>query len=176
MTRFSPLLLAQAHYRLGRDSLAGCTPEDIVQETWAIALPKLPSLDFQDRTTPIAMKFLSTIVLHRVQRHLRAKIRESTLVGNHPLSELADEAQGMLTSAIRRETVNEVLDALERLPELDRDIIVLRLIEQRSGDEVARQLDLSRGAVYVRQHRAVAELRQRLPESLFKELDDDNSA
>lgn len=57
--------------------------------------------------------------------------------------------------------------ALAALPPADREVLVLRELEQRSGEEVATVLGLSLEAMKSRLHRArlrlVAELRRRLP-------------
>jgi len=59
--RFSPLLLAQARYRLRGRLARWVQPEDVVQDVWAVALPALPGLEASDgRETPVVLKFLAT--------------------------------------------------------------------------------------------------------------------
>jgi len=170
--RFSPLLMAQAHHRLGPALRRRVTPEDIVQEAWAIALPRLDSLAFEGRVAPVIMKFLSTIVLHRVNRQIRAQIRDTEHgPGLHEWHRRDDQHYGVLTSVIRREVVRSVVAAMDCLHARDREVLVLRLIEQRSGTETAEFLGISRDTVYVRQHRAVAEIRKHVANSLFDDLD-----
>ena len=54
--KLTPLLLAQARYRLGTSNTE-VDPDDVVQEVWARALPRLPELSDRDgRQTPVLLK------------------------------------------------------------------------------------------------------------------------
>ena len=48
VARLSPLLLAQADYRLGPVLRSLYDPEDLVNDTWIVALPRLPELPARD--------------------------------------------------------------------------------------------------------------------------------
>ena len=75
VSRLSPLLLAQATYRLGSRLRALYEPEDLVNETWAVTLPKLAELPARDgRLTPVLLRFLSTTLLHRIQSLVRSPL------------------------------------------------------------------------------------------------------
>jgi RNA polymerase sigma-70 factor, ECF subfamily len=80
--------------------------------------------------------------------------------------------QGWLISAANVEQTaqaNEQRDALrqalQRLPDSDRELIVLRFFEELSSSEVAEILACSTANVYVKLHRALARLRQELESS-----------
>ena len=60
-------------------------------------------------------------------------------------------------------------DAIASLPPLYRSVYELRDIEDRSGDEVAQQLGISRAAMKSRLHRAREIVRQHLDEALTRE-------
>ena len=79
----------------------------------------------------------------------------------------------VIASVVRREMSCQVQDALAELPDQDREIILLRGIEQQDPEIVAQLYDISRGALSKRYNRALARLRQRLPDSVFAELLDD---
>jgi RNA polymerase sigma-70 factor (ECF subfamily) len=81
--------------------------------------------------------------------------------------------RGVVTRVVHREEEQAVTARLEELEPDDREIIVLRGIEQNSTHAVATMLGLSEGAVRVRYHRAVRRLRDRLPGSIFAGLPDD---
>ncbi|MES3631170.1 MAG: sigma-70 family RNA polymerase sigma factor [Longimonas sp.] len=65
-------------------------------------------------------------------------------------------------TAERSERKQLVHDALDQLSESYREVIVLRDLEERSTKETAEILDISRGAVRVRLHRARQALRELL--------------
>ena len=80
--RFTPLLLAQARYRLGASLRTHYDPEDLVSEVWAIALPRLPDLTVRDgRATPVLVKFLATTLLFRVNSLMRKLAARSGRLG-----------------------------------------------------------------------------------------------
>jgi len=172
--RFAASLLAQAHYRMGPVLRRFVDPEDLVQDVWAIALAKLAELD-RDVTnqTRVLLKFLSAILLNRVNQVLRAQIR--TAGSADPGAVLDPRSRTVVTSIVRREAMSEALVAIETLPESEREVLILRVLEQRSAADVAELLGITTSLVYVRQHRALRALRQRLPRSLFDELASDDA-
>ena len=174
--RFAPLLLAQASNRLGPHLRRWYDPEDIVQEVWAVALPRLAGLTPRDgRLTPVVLKFLSTTVLYRVQnllqKHLRAGAGESVEkeVGA-TFSQLPDETSQLISRAIRHERKDALWQAIEQLPELDREIVVQRGIEQNPVQEIAMLLNEKPNTITVRYRRALERLRTSFPESVLAEL------
>src|ERR1043165_7489668 len=71
ISHFSPFLLAQARYRLGRHLRGRYDPEDLVQQTWCVALPKLDRIVPRDgRCTPVLLRFLGTVLLRHYRRLL----------------------------------------------------------------------------------------------------------
>ena len=59
------------------------------------------------------------------------------------------------------------------LPERDREILILRSIEQVSVRAAASLLGLSENALSVHHHHALRRLRERLPDSIFSDLSED---
>jgi RNA polymerase sigma-70 factor (ECF subfamily) len=166
--RFSPGLLAQARYRMGPVLARRIDPDDVVQDAWLIAIPRLGELAVADRrATPTVLRFLSSIVLYRTNQLLRAHLRRTTRQGQESPDALPTPDEGALTQAIRRETVRIVLAQVDALDPADQEVLVLRGLEQRAGKEVAELLGVSVEAVYVRYHRAIRRLRAALPDSLF---------
>jgi RNA polymerase sigma factor (sigma-70 family) len=178
VVRFTPLLLVQAKYRLGPRLRTHCEPEDLVQDVWALTLPRLAGLcDREARVTPVVLKFLSTALLYRVNDLLKQQVRRSTCAVEgadakpRPVSELPAQTSGVLNSVIRREQRDSVTIALEELDDPDREILILRGIEQNINGTVATLLSLAPNTVSMRYRRALDRLRERLPQSVFDELD-----
>lgn len=181
--RFTPLLLAQARYRLGRQLRGLYEPEDLVQDAWLAVLPRLADLRPRaGRLTPVLLRFLSSALLHRYGTLVQKRIAGEALgraadagsgapgAGGDALASVPADRTGVVTDAIRRESRERVLAAIDELSESDREILVLRSIEQVSPRAAATLLGLSENTVSVRHHRALARLRAKLPDSVFAEL------
>ncbi|MCP3914013.1 MAG: sigma-70 family RNA polymerase sigma factor [bacterium] len=172
--RFSPLLHAVAARRLGPRLRASYDPADVVQDVWTAVLPKLGALELRGaRATPTVLKYLTTAVVNRVRNLLERHLaRQLTGEPDEPdLEELKDSASGILTKAVRAESAVCVHRALEELTDSDREIVILRGLEQQSLPAVAEQLGIEPGTASVRFHRALKRLQQKLPDSVFADLE-----
>jgi RNA polymerase sigma factor (sigma-70 family) len=58
----------------------------------------------------------------------------------------------------------EIMGAIRTLPEHYRECLLLRLVNEMSGEEIAEHLGLTHGTVRVYLHHAFAQLRERLGE------------
>lgn len=178
--RFTPVLVAQARHRLRPSLRARVDPEDVVADTWAVALPRLSDLEpRKGRLTPVLLKFLATTMLNRLNDLGRKELgRARAHPGGgggaapppEPQSRLPDETAGVVTRAARNETRERLCAALDGLEEKDREVIVLKAIEQNATATVATLLGLTPSAVCMRYARALARLRALLPGSVFDEL------
>jgi RNA polymerase sigma-70 factor (ECF subfamily) len=164
-------------WRLDRRLAARVDPSDVVQEVLAEASRKLERY-LRERPLPffpwlraLAGEHLAT--LHR--RHVRARgrsvLREEPGVLNLPDESAAELAARLVTSstsptqrALRQELRERVRQALDRLSERDREVLILRNLEQLSVADTAEVLGISEGAVKVRHLRALERLRAILDE------------
>jgi len=177
VTRFSPLLLAQARYRLGVRLRRLYDPDDLVAEAWAVCLPKLEGLaDRPGRHTPVLLRFLSTTLLYRFNNILHKHIVGKPLVADPDgdqesgIDGISEDATGVVTRVLRDEARGAVLAAIEELSPRDQEVVVLRAIEQNPNQEVALLLGETPNTVAVRYKRALERLRHRLPDSIFHDL------
>src|SRR5262245_5423317 len=156
--------------RLDRRLAARVDPSDVVQEALADAARKLPAylrqppLPFYVWLRRLACERLVKLRL----RHVRAGKRSVTREQPAPLAdgsalELARRLVAPGTSpshqVLRQELHGQVRDALDRLGERDREVLVLRYLEQLSTAEIAAVLEITPGAVKVRHLRALERLR-----------------
>jgi len=174
VARFTPLLLTHARHRMGPLLLARLEPEDVVNDVWAQALPRLAGLaEREGRHTPVLLRFLSTSLLNRVNNLLRLRATEAEGAGaDEPLSALPEATRGPLSRAVQGEREGLVLKTLEGLGERDRELILLRALEQHSNAEVAALLGIEPNTAAQAYRRALARLREQLPGSVFDELED----
>jgi RNA polymerase sigma-70 factor (ECF subfamily) len=179
--RFSPLLRLQAEYRLGKTMARRVSPDDVVQDAWLAALPKLGSLVAKGgRLTPVLVTYLSKTVCGRAINHLRAHLtrasREQPLdgggaaTGSSGSAAVAAIIRTSSAQAAASEFGRQLTEALNTLREKEREVIVLRLIEGRTNAEAALELNERPNSVAQRYHRAILLLRERLPASLIEEF------
>jgi RNA polymerase sigma-70 factor, ECF subfamily len=161
--------------RLDRRLAARVDPSDVVQEALAEAAGKLSDylrfrpLPFYPWLRQLAWQRL--VDLHR--RHVRAKSRSVTREEGQALP-LADESavqladrllareMGPMSLLLQAELHCRVRRVLETLPDHDREVLVLRHLEQLSTKEMAAVLEISESAVKMRHVRALERFRDEL--------------
>jgi RNA polymerase sigma factor (sigma-70 family) len=176
--RWSPLLSAQAAYRLGpllrRDSDA----EDVVAEAWLVFLNRMGELTPQVcGNGPRLLAFLSQTVLNIINRNLAKSIRRrgtpSPDAARERFSGEEASVTGVVTQAARGESWAAVLSALAKLSPEDREIVILRGVEGRTNVQAALELGEDPSTVSHRYQRALTKLRNLLPRSVFDEFSGD---
>ncbi len=159
-------------YRLDRRLAARVDPSDVVQEVLAEANTKLDRY-LQERPLPfypwlreLAWERLAHLHRRHVQAARRSVRREEPGLMALPDESLQDLASRMVTSAtsptqqmLRKERQERVRQALTQLPERDREVLVLRHLEQLSVADTAEVLGITPGAVKARHVRALERLR-----------------
>lgn len=173
--RLSPILREHARFRLGSVLRRHYDADDLVHDAWIATLPKLHQLiaSPEARRTPILLKYLSNTVVLRIRylarRHARQQEPATPIedFGNIPAAQ-----SGAVSRAVRGEQQQQLREVMDELEPADREVLLLRGIEQLSAKAVAAVLEVGVEAVHKRYQRAVAKLRARLPESVFSELDD----
>lgn len=174
--RFSPLLLIQARYRLNGPLLRIVDPEDLVQELWSVAIQRLPDLDVRSgRHTPVLIRFLSTTLLQLTNNLARKQLRRSKgeilgddfLPANHAFREVVS---GVVSRLARKELSDKLLEAIEELDDDDKQVVVLRAIEQLPNKLVAEMIGETPNAVSLRYGRAMERLKSKLGSTILDEL------
>jgi RNA polymerase sigma-70 factor (ECF subfamily) len=127
---------------------------DAAQETCLAVLNALPR--YRDEGAPFEA-FVYAIAGRKVADAQRAAIRRPT--PSDVIAEDADPAPGPEERALAGEDADRARRLLDRLPDVQREIIVLRVAAGWSAEETGRALGMTAGAVRVAQHRALARLR-----------------
>jgi RNA polymerase sigma-70 factor (ECF subfamily) len=145
-------------------------PSDIVQEALADAAGRLddylrePPLPFYPWLRQFAWERLVKAHRRHIHSRRRSVAREEPMpLPDESVQQLARRLLAGDTSPSRRlirdERRAELRAALSELDPRDREILVLRQLEQMETAEVAAVLGLSEGAVRTRQYRALLKLR-----------------
>jgi RNA polymerase sigma-70 factor (ECF subfamily) len=164
-------------WRLDRHLATRVDPSDVVQEVLLEASGKMDRY-LRERPLPffpwlraLAGEHLATLHRRHVQARGRSVLREEPGLLDLPDESAAELAARLVDSstspsqrALRQEQRQRVRQALGQLSERDREVLVLRNLEQLSVADTAEVLRISAGAVKVRHLRALERLRALLVE------------
>jgi RNA polymerase sigma-70 factor (ECF subfamily) len=136
--------------------------EDVMQEALIGAHRGLKRFDGRSSVKT----WLTSIVMRQAAKGWHKSRRSRETLSLHAASDehqtIDDAAMGVDPSTADADTRMDLTAMLQRLSEDHRQIIVLREIQGLSYDEIANALNIPRGTVESRIHRARLELRERL--------------
>lgn len=177
MERHRDALRRLIHFRLDRRLASRIDASDVVQDVLLEASQRLrdyladPKMPFHLWLRQLAKDRM--IDLHRRHHAQRRSVdREQPLAGGMSVDQSSlDLAAGLkdaeLTPAaatIRKELQQRFLEALDQLNDAEREIIVMRHIEQMGNGEIAEALELTPAAAGMRYRRAMRKLQGILTE------------
>lgn len=142
--RYVDRVYAYVSRRAGNRTVA----EDITSDVFQLALANLPR--FEWRGVPFTA-WLYRMAANAVADYWRRQDRESPV----PLPDLPDEH---VHAELERQI--SLFQLVDRLPDLQRRVIEMRFVEDKSVREVAAALDRTEGAVKQLQLRALENLRK----------------
>jgi len=144
--------------------------EDVAQEAFVRAFRKLSSFRAESK--------FSTWLMSITINEARTRLRRQALVRMEPLDQLPDEDKGVSpallrdwreipSDAVEREEVRNLIQrAVEQLPDIYRQVFLLRDVEELTISDTAEILNISIPSVKVRLHRARLMLQKRLAPQL----------
>jgi len=159
----APRLRRLVHRLLGWNASAHDI-DDVVQDALLSAFAHRDSFRGDAKMTT----WLTQIALSKAKNHARrARLRRKVLSlfgsGGDALPHPTDEQSGNAQRGDER--LDRTRLAMQRLPHKDREVLVLRYLEQREIDQVAQLLQCSRAAIDARLSRARKKLRAELNNS-----------
>jgi RNA polymerase sigma-70 factor (ECF subfamily) len=163
-----------ARLEIGRQLQSKLDDSDVVQETFLKAHRDF--VDFRGTTEGEFVQWLRQIlacILANLIRHYVGTQRRNVTLERRLARELDRSSEGLDAGliashsspsqrAVRREQGVLLADAIMRLPETYRDVIIARHIEDASFSEIARRMGRSEGSVKKLWARGVAQLRRLL--------------
>jgi RNA polymerase sigma-70 factor (ECF subfamily) len=184
LVRHRPRLKQMVAVHLDRRVSARLDPSDVVQEVFAEAIQKMAEF-FRKRPLPFypwlrQMAWEKLVKLHR--RHIYSQRRSTdrevplnVMFNDESSQALAERLLAKSGSAgkhlVQAELRARLRAVMDRLAERDREVLILRYLEQLSTREMAAVLGISEGAVKVRHLRAL----QRFRNLVGKDLGEDAS-
>jgi RNA polymerase sigma-70 factor (ECF subfamily) len=133
--------------------------EDILQDVVLIVLEQVHLLRRPDRLWP----WIYRVAWSKVQDHFRSHQRFRRAVAPIRLEcGRCDAADDLLDTMVRRETVEQLTIALDRLTHRCRIVLYLRFYEQMPYTEIASLMHSTPGQIRVQYHRAKKLLRDSL--------------
>jgi RNA polymerase sigma-70 factor (ECF subfamily) len=144
--------------------------EDVSQEAFIRAFRKLESLRAESK--------FSTWLISITINEARTRLRRQALVRMEPLDQLPDKDKSISPAllrdwreipleAVEREEVRNLIQlAVEQLPDIYREVFLLRDVEELTISETAEALNISIPSVKVRLHRARMRLQKQLAPQL----------
>ena len=140
--------------------------EDVAQEAFVKAFRKLESFRAESK--------FSTWLISITINEARTRLRRQALVRMEPLDQLPDKDKSISpallrdwreipSEAVEREEVRNLIQlAVEQLPDIYREVFLLRDVEELTISETAEALNISVPSVKVRLHRARMMLQKQL--------------
>jgi RNA polymerase sigma-70 factor, ECF subfamily len=157
LAQVRPGLVRYCRARLGRIGGAYATADDVAQEVCLALLRALPR--YRDQGRPFSA-FVYGVAAHKVADAQRAAIRDSAVTVSTALpDDEPDDAPGPEQRAVETDIARRLSALLARLPEVQREIILLRVAVGLTADEVGTIVGMSAAAVRVAQSRALTRLR-----------------
>ncbi|MFE9960140.1 RNA polymerase sigma factor ShbA [Micromonospora sp. NPDC005299] len=151
-----PRLVRYCRARLGRIGGAHTTADDVAQEVCLAVLKALPR--YREQGRPFSA-FVFAVAAHKVADAQRAAVRGSAVAITDTPLERPDAAPGPEEQAVATDLARRLFELLHRLPDVQREIITLRVAVGLTAEEVGTILGMSAPAVRVAQSRALARLR-----------------
>lgn len=161
--RFGPRMLSVARRLLTQEQ----DSQDAVQDAFLSAFKAINNFQGDARLAT----WLHRIVVNAALMKLRTKRRKPESAIDDLLPKYNEDGHRRSggdwrathdTAVQAGEIRDQVLHAIDQLPEMYREILLLRDIEELSTEETAQQLDITEGAVKTRLHRARLALRELL--------------
>jgi RNA polymerase sigma-70 factor (ECF subfamily) len=156
-----PVVVRYCRTRLGRTDRTFSSADDVAQE---VCMAVLTALSTYRSTGRPFLAFVYGIAAHKVlDAHRAASRNKSAPVPDIP--ESFEMSAGPAQRAVQLETAEELRRLLEVLPEKQREVLVLRVVNGLSAEETARAVGSTPAAVRMTQHRALTRLRKSIAET-----------
>ncbi|WP_188490778.1 sigma-70 family RNA polymerase sigma factor [Williamsia phyllosphaerae] len=153
-----PLVVRYCRARVGAGERHSLSADDVAQEVCMAVMTALPR--YSDQGRPF-MAFVYGIAAHKVADAHRgaARVKADPV---ETIPEAMDVDDGPEQMALNADASRRMSELLDRLPEKQREVLVMRLVMGMSAEETADAIGSTAGAVRVAQHRALNKLKSEM--------------
>ena len=176
LEEYRPRLERMLSFRMDPRVRTRVDPADVLQETFSEVYERLTAWQADsDLGFFLWVRLQTGQKLHQVhRRHIDVDARDARLevpIMLHAVpgassfaiaSALLDESNTPSRAAMQNEEGDRLREAIERMKEIDREVLVLRHFEMLTNKEVARVLELTEPGATLRYVRALTRLREML--------------
>jgi RNA polymerase sigma-70 factor (ECF subfamily) len=127
--------------------------QDVTQDTFIYLLRKFPGFQLSAQLKT----FLYPVVRHNVWAHARSR---DVQAATRPLAEHLEEIPASAGGPPSSEQLRELHRAVEQLDHGQREVIILRFVEDLSLQDIALAMEIPLGTVKSRLHHALSSLRE----------------
>jgi RNA polymerase sigma factor (sigma-70 family) len=142
--------------------ICGSAGDDVAQETFIRALKSLRAMDTEQLTSLNPRPWLLTITRNTAYNHHRTVSRRPRVVGEVTVEPI-DSATRSDVLVEQGEAMRALRDALDQLPNVQRDAVVLRHVLDLSTRDTAAVLQCSENTVKSHLLRGLRQLRHDMP-------------
>ena len=181
--RYTPYLHVQAFHRMPRALTRVCDAEDLINDVWVSVMPRIASIEPGTKGLARALlSYLSTALLNRITSLSRSLAHGEPVrfewKGDDGsvetgLDRMMLDTTGIVTRVTRSESGEILRELFDEMSEKDREVMLLRGLEQHTNEEVAVMTGEPENTVSKRYCRALEKVRARLPQSLLLESTDE---
>jgi RNA polymerase sigma-70 factor, ECF subfamily len=136
--------------------------EDLVQETYVRAIPAMARLRKDSNLKGWLFEILRNVWFNQLRQRRSRPVVVPVDTGNDPIDNLVDPRKDSYETYASKVERVRVQAAIQKLPEVFREIILLREFEELSYQEIAQILHCPAGTVMSRLARARSQLRELL--------------
>ena len=166
---YRPRISVLLHYKLPLERRYGVDIEDLVQDLFLKALDRMETFEYHGPGSffswlaSLADKVIFDHLRHysREKRDYRKNTRFQT-VGSPAIDKAFENNPTPTQCYIRQERETRLIEALDDLPEHERDLIYMIKIEGLATSEVAKKLHKTPASIYLAIHRILKKLKPRL--------------
>ncbi|MHC5036114.1 MAG: RNA polymerase sigma factor [Planctomycetota bacterium] len=152
--RYKGTVFRFARRMLGEEALAA----DAVQDTFEYFFRKIPEFRFEAKITTLLLKATRNRCLNVLEKRRRRDGGSLEETG-----EVADQREGdPLALAEQGDLSRTAEEALQSLPEMYREVIVLKILKDLSYEEIGEILECPPGTVKSRLHNGLERLRKKM--------------
>lgn len=156
LAELQPALARFCRTRLGARTYRHTSAEDVMQEVLLSTITALPRFQGSANEFP---SFVYGIARHKIVDHYRERERDRS-IPTDALPEAPDRLPSPDRVVLNWELGTQLAEALDTLNARQRRFVELRIVVGLSGEETARAMGTTPGAVRVGLHRALAEIRR----------------